>query len=122
MDLPRSYPHSGRDPECFRSKLENRIPLWIDRALSKGTAIRSPLLARRVDGIFISDFEQGEIGPDLFQHACMMGLIEGMVNIAAARRMAPAGTVRSEEARRIIEEYANSLREIIKKLSRHFQH
>ena len=26
------------------------------------------LLARRVDGIFLSDFEQGEIGPDLFRH------------------------------------------------------
>jgi bifunctional non-homologous end joining protein LigD len=32
------------------------------------------LLARRVDGIFLSDFEQGEIGPDLFRHACAMGL------------------------------------------------
>jgi ATP-dependent DNA ligase len=37
------------------------------------------LLARRVDGIFLSDFEQGEIGPDLFRHACMMGL-EGTVS------------------------------------------
>jgi bifunctional non-homologous end joining protein LigD len=37
------------------------------------------LLARRVDGIFLSDFEQGEIGPDLFRHACLMGL-EGMVS------------------------------------------
>ena len=36
------------------------------------------LLARRVDGIFLSDFEQGENGPDLFRHACMMGL-EGLV-------------------------------------------
>ena len=26
-----------------------------------------------------SDFEQGEIGPDLFRHACLMGL-EGMVS------------------------------------------
>jgi bifunctional non-homologous end joining protein LigD len=39
----------------------------------------SRLLARRVDGIFLSDFEQGEIGPDLFRHACLMGL-EGMVS------------------------------------------
>lgn len=31
----------------------------------------SRLLARRVDGIFPSDFEQGEIGPDLFRHACL---------------------------------------------------
>src|SRR4051812_1917196 len=31
------------------------------------------LLARRVDGIFLSDFEQGEIGPDLFRQACLIG-------------------------------------------------
>jgi bifunctional non-homologous end joining protein LigD len=37
------------------------------------------LLARRPDGIFLSDFEQGEIGPDLFPHACLMGL-EGLVS------------------------------------------
>jgi bifunctional non-homologous end joining protein LigD len=29
----------------------------------------SRLFARRVDGIFLSDFEQGEIGPDLYRHA-----------------------------------------------------
>jgi bifunctional non-homologous end joining protein LigD len=40
---------------------------------------KARLLARRVDGIFLSDFEQGEIGPDLFRHACLMGL-EGMVS------------------------------------------
>jgi bifunctional non-homologous end joining protein LigD len=33
------------------------------------------LLARRVD----APFEQGEIGPDLFRHACLMGL-EGLVS------------------------------------------
>src|SRR6478609_4933871 len=37
------------------------------------------LLRSRSDGIFLSDFEQGEIGPDLFRHACLMGL-EGMVS------------------------------------------
>ena len=37
------------------------------------------LLARRVDGIHLSDFEQGQIGPDLFRHACLMGL-EGLVS------------------------------------------
>jgi ATP-dependent DNA ligase len=37
------------------------------------------LLARRVDGIFLSDFEQGEIGPDLFRHACLLEL-EGLVS------------------------------------------
>jgi ATP-dependent DNA ligase len=32
------------------------------------------LLARRPEGIFVSDFEQGEIGPDLFRQACKFGL------------------------------------------------
>jgi bifunctional non-homologous end joining protein LigD len=36
-------------------------------------------LARRSHGIFVSDVEQGEIGPDLFRHACLMGL-EGLVS------------------------------------------
>jgi bifunctional non-homologous end joining protein LigD len=43
------------------------------------------LLARRVDGIFLSVFEQGEIGPDLFRHACLMGL-EGLVSKRADSR------------------------------------
>ncbi|WLB66000.1 RNA ligase family protein [Bradyrhizobium japonicum] len=37
------------------------------------------LLARRVDGIHAAPFEQGEIGPDLFRHICLMGL-EGLVS------------------------------------------
>jgi len=37
------------------------------------------LLARRVDGIFLPDFEQGEIGPELSRHASLMGL-EGLVS------------------------------------------
>jgi bifunctional non-homologous end joining protein LigD len=36
------------------------------------------LLARRPDGIFVADFESGEIGPDLFRKACEFGL-EGIV-------------------------------------------
>ena len=47
--------------------------------LSMLKANLSRLLARQVDGIFLSDFEQGEIGPDLFRHACLMGL-EGLVS------------------------------------------
>jgi bifunctional non-homologous end joining protein LigD len=43
--------------------------------LSMRKASLSRLLARRVDGSFLSDFE---IGPDLFRHACLLGL-EGMV-------------------------------------------
>ena len=37
------------------------------------------ILARRVDGIHLAPFEQGEISPDLFRHACLMGL-EGLVS------------------------------------------
>jgi bifunctional non-homologous end joining protein LigD len=37
------------------------------------------ILARQPEGIFISDFESGEIGPDLFRAACNMGL-EGLVS------------------------------------------
>ena len=36
-------------------------------------------LARRVDGFHLAPFEQGDIGPDLFRHACLMGL-EGLVS------------------------------------------
>ena len=58
--------------------------------LSMRKANLARLLARRVDGIFLSEYEQGEIGPDLFRHACLMGL-EGIVSkrmlpIAAGRR------------------------------------
>jgi bifunctional non-homologous end joining protein LigD len=37
------------------------------------------LLARRSDGIFVAPFEAGEIGPELFEAACKMGL-EGLVS------------------------------------------
>jgi bifunctional non-homologous end joining protein LigD len=37
------------------------------------------LLSRRPDGMFVSEFEQGEIGPDLFRKACEFGL-EGLVS------------------------------------------
>ena len=47
--------------------------------LSMRKANLSRLLARRVDGIFLTDFEQGEIGPDLFRHVCLLGL-EGLVS------------------------------------------
>ena len=47
--------------------------------LSKRKAKLARLLPRRPDGIFMSDFEQGEIGPDLFRAACRMGL-EGLVS------------------------------------------
>ena len=37
------------------------------------------LLNRHVHGIHMAPFEVGEIGPDLFRHACLMGL-EGLVS------------------------------------------
>ena len=37
------------------------------------------LLARRPEGIFVSDYEQGEIGPDLFRKVCEFGF-EGLVS------------------------------------------
>jgi ATP-dependent DNA ligase len=52
--------------------------------LSMRKANLARLLARRSEGIFPAQFEQGEIGPDLFRHACMMGL-EGMVSKHADR-------------------------------------
>ena len=42
--------------------------------LSMRKANLARLLARRINGIFLSDFERGEIGPDLFRHACLLGL------------------------------------------------
>ncbi|WP_342737439.1 RNA ligase family protein [Bradyrhizobium sp. B117] len=58
----------GADGDDYR-----RLPL----------SLRKPNLARllrgRSEGIQAAPFEQGEIGPDLFRHACIMGL-EGMVS------------------------------------------
>ena len=42
------------------------------------------LLARRPDGIFVAEFEQGEIAPDLFRKACDFGP-EGLVSKRADR-------------------------------------
>jgi bifunctional non-homologous end joining protein LigD len=50
-----------------------------DLPLSLRKANLQRLLARRPNGIFLSDFEQGEIGPDLFLAAYRMGL-EGLVS------------------------------------------
>jgi bifunctional non-homologous end joining protein LigD len=52
--------------------------------LSMRKANLQRLLSRRPDGIFVSEFEQGEIGPDLFRKACKFGL-EGLVSKRADR-------------------------------------
>src|SRR4051794_26253546 len=46
------------------------------------------LLARRVDEIHLAPFEQGEIGTDLFRHACLMGL-KRLVSKTATASTAP---------------------------------
>jgi bifunctional non-homologous end joining protein LigD len=52
--------------------------------LSMRKASLAKLLHRRPDGIFTGSFGEGEIGPDLFRQACMMGL-EGLVSKRADR-------------------------------------
>jgi hypothetical protein len=52
---------------------QQRSPCRCARPICRGC------LARRPDGIFISPFEQGGIGPDLFRKACEFGL-EGLVS------------------------------------------
>jgi bifunctional non-homologous end joining protein LigD len=37
------------------------------------------LLSRRPEGIFLSEYERGEIGPDLYRKACEFGF-EGLVS------------------------------------------
>jgi ATP-dependent DNA ligase len=61
--------------------------------LSMRKAHLERLLARRPDGIFITSFEQGEIGPDLFRKACEFGL-EGLVS---KRRDRPCRGGRSKD-------------------------
>ena len=61
--------------------------------LSLRKASLTKLLHRRPDGIFLSSFEQGEIGPDLFRRACLMGL-EGLVS---KRRDRPYRSGRSKD-------------------------
>ncbi len=61
---------------------QRQLPLTMRKAnLAK-------LLRKRVDGIFLSDFEEGEIGPDLFRHACQLGL-EGLVSKLRERAYRP---------------------------------
>ena len=61
--------------------------------LSMRKAKLSRLLARRIDGIFLSDFEPGKIGPDLFRHACLMGWNSWYRNIASSISRRPIATL-----------------------------
>ena len=72
-------------------KHDDEVMLYaFDILTLEGDDLRSPplhlrktklarLLARRPEGIFASDYERGEIGPDLFLQACKFGL-EGLVS------------------------------------------
>jgi ATP-dependent DNA ligase len=75
--------HSGRHNEevqlCAFDVLAMDGDDLRDLPLSMRKANLARLLARRPDGIFMSDFEQGEIGPDLFRKACEFGF-EGLVS------------------------------------------
>src|SRR4029077_10365839 len=75
--------HSGKHNEevqlCAFDLLARAGGDLCDLPLSMRKTNLSRLLARRPDGIFLSEFEQGEIGPDLFRAACNMGL-EGLVS------------------------------------------
>ena len=75
--------HSGNYNEEVQLCAFDLLPLdsddLRDLPLSMRKANLARLLVRRPDGIFVSDFEQVEIGPDLFRNACEFGL-EGLVS------------------------------------------
>jgi bifunctional non-homologous end joining protein LigD len=70
--------HSGKHKEevqlCAFDLLAMEGDDLRDLPLSMRKANLARLLRGRPDGIFLSDFEQGEIGPELFRKACEFGL------------------------------------------------
>jgi ATP-dependent DNA ligase len=63
---------------CVRhARRQLRGPPHAALALRKSNLAR--LLSRPVNGIFVAEYEQGDIGQDLFRVACNMGL-EGIVS------------------------------------------
>jgi ATP-dependent DNA ligase len=80
--------HSGRENESVELLAFDILALNGDDMRALPLSMRKTnlqrLLARRPDGIFLSDFEQGDIGPDLFRKACEFGL-EGLVSKRADR-------------------------------------
>jgi ATP-dependent DNA ligase len=74
--------HSGKENESVELLAFDILALNGDDMRALLLSMRKTdlqrLLARRPDSIFPSDFEQGEIGPDLFRKACEFGL-EGLV-------------------------------------------
>jgi hypothetical protein len=62
-----------------RQAVQRMFVPFAEHLLDNGSSHLDRLMARHPDGIFVAPFEQGEIGPDLFQAACRMGL-EGLVS------------------------------------------
>jgi bifunctional non-homologous end joining protein LigD len=75
--------HSGKHNEEVQLCAFDLLAMDGDDLRDLPLAIRKAnlarLLARRPEGIFLSDFEQHEIGPELFRKACEFGL-EGLVS------------------------------------------
>ena len=70
--------HSGRHNDEVQLCAFDVLAMDGDDLRKLPLSMRKTNLARllhgRPDGIFISEFEQGEIGPDLFRAACRKGL------------------------------------------------
>jgi bifunctional non-homologous end joining protein LigD len=62
--------HSGKHNDEVRLLAFDVLATDGDDQRDLPLSMRKANLARRSDGIFRSDFEQGEIGPDLFRKAC----------------------------------------------------
>jgi bifunctional non-homologous end joining protein LigD len=58
---------------------KRRPPIYGYNALADRKSRLDKLLQRRPEGMHAAPFEVGEIGPELFPHACLMGL-EGIVS------------------------------------------
>jgi bifunctional non-homologous end joining protein LigD len=75
--------HSGKQDDEVELCAFDVLAMNGDDLRALPPSLRKTNLARlpagRPDGILLSDFEQGEIGPDLFVAACLMGL-EGVVS------------------------------------------
>jgi len=81
--------------------------------LSMRKANLALLLARRIDGIHLADFEQGEIGPDLFRHALPDGSRRAGLEASRqplSRRPVPALDQGQEPAASSLQSGAGSIR------------
>ena len=96
-------PCSGSNIEILRPSCHSAFDMLVSEGedlrrlpLSMRKTNLSRLLARRV--VHLAPFEQGEIGPDLFRHACLMGL-EGLVSKHGSALTAPAVSTAGSRSR-----------------------